>query len=222
MQPGERTLPPCLRASRSSASSTSASSSRSRRSRCRARFERGEVIFREGDTGDTLLRRPQRLGEHPPRALRRPHARARRAARGRHVRRARDVRRRDPLGHRRGARAPPRSWPSWAATSSACCAPSPDIALKMLAALADRLRAANERLLQQSFQTVAGRVASALLAQVIARQAEGAGDDARCWSRDAGGDRPAGRHLARERQPLPGHAGARGRRRARARQGDRA
>ena len=53
---------------------------------------------------------------------------------------------------------------------------SPDIAFKMLGALADRLRRANERLLQQSFQTVAGRVASALLTQVIARQAEGAGE----------------------------------------------
>jgi CRP/FNR family transcriptional regulator len=42
--------------------------------------------------------------------------------------------------------------------------------------LSERLRKANERLLQQSFQTVAGRVASALLTQVIARQAEGAGD----------------------------------------------
>jgi CRP/FNR family transcriptional regulator, cyclic AMP receptor protein len=52
----------------------------------------------------------------------------------------------------------------------------PGIATKMLNALAERLRRANERLLQQSFQTVAGRVASALLAQVIARQAEGAGD----------------------------------------------
>jgi len=51
---------------------------------------------------------------------------------------------------------------------------SPDIALTMLEALADRVRRANERLLQQSFQTVAGRVASALLTQVIARQAEGA------------------------------------------------
>ena len=50
----------------------------------------------------------------------------------------------------------------------------PEIAVKMLAALAERVRAANERLLQQSFQTVAGRVASALLAQTIARQAEGA------------------------------------------------
>lgn len=53
---------------------------------------------------------------------------------------------------------------------------TPDIAFKMLGALAARLRSANERLLQQSFQTVPGRVASALLAQVIARQAEGAQD----------------------------------------------
>ncbi len=51
---------------------------------------------------------------------------------------------------------------------------SPVIALTMLAAMADRLRRANERLLQQSFQTVAGRVASALLTQTIARQADGA------------------------------------------------
>src|SRR5215212_11736846 len=45
----------------------------------------------------------------------------------------------------------------------------PDIAVKMLEALANRLRDANERLARQSFQTVAGRVASALLAQVKAR-----------------------------------------------------
>src|SRR5919206_400599 len=45
----------------------------------------------------------------------------------------------------------------------------PDIAVKMLEGLADRLRAANERIARQSFQTVAGRVASALLAQVKAR-----------------------------------------------------
>ena len=50
----------------------------------------------------------------------------------------------------------------------------PDIAVKMLAALADRLRAANERITRQSFQTVSGRVAAALLGQVEARQAEGA------------------------------------------------
>jgi CRP/FNR family transcriptional regulator len=42
----------------------------------------------------------------------------------------------------------------------------PDIAVKMLEGLANRLRAANERIARQSFQTVAGRVASALLGQV--------------------------------------------------------
>src|SRR3954469_15721632 len=53
----------------------------------------------------------------------------------------------------------------------------PEIAVKMLAGLADRLRAANERLARQSFQTVAGRVASALLGQVEARRADGAADN---------------------------------------------
>jgi CRP/FNR family cyclic AMP-dependent transcriptional regulator len=51
----------------------------------------------------------------------------------------------------------------------------PDIAVAMLAGLADRIRAANERLARQTFQTVEGRVASALLAQVEALAAE-AGD----------------------------------------------
>jgi CRP/FNR family cyclic AMP-dependent transcriptional regulator len=52
----------------------------------------------------------------------------------------------------------------------------PEIAVKMLGGLADRLRAANERLSRQSFQTVAGRVASALLGQVEARRADGAAE----------------------------------------------
>jgi CRP/FNR family transcriptional regulator, cyclic AMP receptor protein len=52
----------------------------------------------------------------------------------------------------------------------------PDIAVKMAAALSARLRTANERLLERSVQTVPGRVASGLLAQVVARQAEGAAD----------------------------------------------
>ena len=97
---------------------------------------------------------------------------------------------------------------------------SPEIAVKMLGALADRLRLANERLLQQSFQTVAGRVASALLTQVIARQAEGAGETGGAREGHPGRDRAAGRHLARERQPLPRHPRARGRGCARAWQGD--
>ena len=53
----------------------------------------------------------------------------------------------------------------------------PEIAFKMLAAMADRVRAVNDRLSQQSFQGVAGRVAAALLTQVDARRAEGASDE---------------------------------------------
>ena len=52
----------------------------------------------------------------------------------------------------------------------------PDIAVKMLEGLANRLREANERIARQSFQTVAGRVASALLAQARARTGDGESD----------------------------------------------
>jgi CRP/FNR family transcriptional regulator len=52
----------------------------------------------------------------------------------------------------------------------------PDIAVKMLEGLANRLRDANERIARQSFQTVAGRVASALLSQVKARSIDGETD----------------------------------------------
>ena len=48
----------------------------------------------------------------------------------------------------------------------------PQIAVAMLAGLADRIRQANERLSRQTFQTVDGRVASALLAQVEALAGE--------------------------------------------------
>jgi CRP/FNR family transcriptional regulator len=44
----------------------------------------------------------------------------------------------------------------------------PSIAVAMLAGLADRIRNVNERLSRQTFQTVDGRVASALLGQVEA------------------------------------------------------
>jgi len=49
----------------------------------------------------------------------------------------------------------------------------PEMAVAMLAALADRIRAANERLARQTFQTVEGRVASALLGQVDALTDDG-------------------------------------------------
>jgi CRP/FNR family transcriptional regulator len=53
---------------------------------------------------------------------------------------------------------------------------NPEIALKMLEAMANRVRATNQRLANQSFQTVAGRVAGVLMELVDARQSEGAAD----------------------------------------------
>jgi CRP/FNR family transcriptional regulator, cyclic AMP receptor protein len=52
----------------------------------------------------------------------------------------------------------------------------PDMALKLLAAFADRLREANERISRQSFQTVASRVAGVLLEQAEAVTADGGPD----------------------------------------------
>jgi CRP/FNR family cyclic AMP-dependent transcriptional regulator len=51
---------------------------------------------------------------------------------------------------------------------------NPEIALKMLETMANRVRATNQRLANQSFQTVAGRVAGVLMQLVDARQSEGA------------------------------------------------
>lgn len=53
-------------------------------------------------------------------------------------------------------------------------AAQPEIAVELLNELASRLRAANERITRQSFQTVAGRVASVLIGQVAARVRDGA------------------------------------------------
>jgi CRP/FNR family transcriptional regulator len=52
----------------------------------------------------------------------------------------------------------------------------PDIAVKLIAAIARRLRETNERLARQSFQTVQSRVAAVLAQLVAAQRAEGAGD----------------------------------------------
>jgi CRP/FNR family transcriptional regulator len=52
----------------------------------------------------------------------------------------------------------------------------PDIAVKLIAALGQRLRDTNERLTRQSFQTVQSRVATALGQLVEAARAEGAAD----------------------------------------------
>jgi CRP-like cAMP-binding protein len=52
----------------------------------------------------------------------------------------------------------------------------PDIAAKLLTALTRRLRAANERLASQSFQTVQSRVAQVVWQLVVQAQSEGAGE----------------------------------------------
>ena len=52
----------------------------------------------------------------------------------------------------------------------------PDIAVKLVIALGRRLRAANERLARQSFQTVQSRVASVLIGLIEQQQREGGAD----------------------------------------------
>jgi CRP/FNR family transcriptional regulator len=52
----------------------------------------------------------------------------------------------------------------------------PDIAVKMLGALSRRLRETNERLARQSFQTVQSRVASVLADMVATARSQGAGE----------------------------------------------
>ena len=165
-------------------------------------WERGEVIFREGDQGDTcyLLRTGAVV-------LTREHQDGRMVALA-------ELRAGALFGELAMFRGETRSATAEAIEPTTAVAllasdmqriirRSPDLALKFLGTLAERVSKTNERLLQQSFQTVAGRVASALLAQVIARQAEGAPRGGRAHPLDAGRDREPGRHLAGERQPLP-------------------
>ena len=175
-------------------------------------FERGEILFREGDTGDTCY--VVRSGAV---IIRRDHT----SGSGRSLTLA-EFRTGAFFGElamfggdTRSATAETLEDTSVVALLSSdiqrVMRLSPQIAFKMCAGLADRLRDANERLLQQSFQTVSGRVASALLGQVAARQKEEGHEERRHrGARHPGRDRPAGRHLARERQPLSGQPGAGG------------
>ncbi|HYN50125.1 MAG TPA: Crp/Fnr family transcriptional regulator [Thermoleophilaceae bacterium] len=139
------------------------------------RWDRGHVIFREGDSGDTcyLLRSGAVV-------LTREHQDGRMVALA-------ELRVGSLFGELAMFRGETRSATAEAVepvTAVALLAAdvqrlirrNPDLALKLLAGLAERLSRTNERLLQQSFQTVAGRVAGALLAQTISRQAEGAPD----------------------------------------------
>ena len=136
-------------------------------------WEKGEVIFREGDVGDTcyLLRSGAVV-------LTREHQDGRTVALA-------ELRAGMLFGELAMFRGETRSATAEAIEPASAVAllagdvqrlirRNPDLALKLLASLAERVSHTNERLLQQSFQTVAGRVASALLAQTISRQADGA------------------------------------------------
>lgn len=137
------------------------------------RWDRGQVIFREGDSGDTcyLLRSGAVV-------LTREHQDGRMVALA-------ELRAGSMFGELAMFRGETRSATAEAVEPSTAVAllagdmqrlirRHPELSLKLLASLAERVSRTNERLLQQSFQTVAGRVASALLAQTISRQAEGA------------------------------------------------
>jgi CRP/FNR family transcriptional regulator, cyclic AMP receptor protein len=136
-------------------------------------WDRGEVIFREGDQGDTcyLLRTGAVV-------LTREHQDGRMVALA-------ELRAGALFGELAMFRGETRSATAEAIEATTAVAllasdmqrlirRNPGLSLKFLSTLAERVSRTNERLLQQSFQTVARRVASALLAQVVARQAEGA------------------------------------------------
>jgi CRP/FNR family transcriptional regulator len=137
------------------------------------RWESGEVVFREGDSGDTCY------------VVRTGAARVtRNHSDGRALTLA-ELRRGDIFGELAMWGGETRSATVEALEDTTAVAllasdvrrllaSHPEIAVKLLAELASRLRAANERLSRQSFQTVAGRVASVQLGQVAARVKEGA------------------------------------------------
>jgi len=137
-------------------------------------FDRGEVIFREGDPGEALY--VVRSGSV---SIRRDHADGRTLALA-------ELRPGSMFGELAAFGGEVRSATAEALEATALVAilgqdmqrvlrSDPEIALKLIGALAERVRRLNDRLLAQSFQTVPGRVAGALLLQVTARQEEGAG-----------------------------------------------
>jgi len=136
-------------------------------------YERGEVIFREGDSGDTCY-----IVRSGSVSIRREHADGRTVALA-------ELRPGAMFGELALFRGETRSATAEALEATALLAvlgrdmqrviaSSPAMALKMLGTMAERVKRTNERLSQRSFQTVSGRVASALLGQVLTRQEEGA------------------------------------------------
>jgi len=137
-------------------------------------FDRGEMIFREGDPGEALY------------VIRSGSVSIRRDSAGGRTLALAELRSGSMFGELAAFGTEVRSATAEALEPTALVAilggdmqrvlrSDPDIALKMLAALAERVRRLNDRLLAQSFQTVPGRVAKALLLQVMTRQGEGAG-----------------------------------------------
>jgi CRP/FNR family transcriptional regulator len=137
-------------------------------------YEAGQVIFREGDDGDTFF------------VVRSGAVKITREHGGRTIALA-ELRAGDMFGELSMFGGEVRSATAQAleATSAVALlagdirrllASNPEIALKMLETMANRVRATNQRLANQSFQTVAGRVAGVLIQLVDARQSEGAGE----------------------------------------------
>jgi CRP/FNR family transcriptional regulator len=135
-------------------------------------YETGQVVFREGDAGDTCF--VVRSGAVK---ITREHA-------GRTIALA-ELRGGDMFGELAMFGGEMRSATATALEHTAAVAllagdirrlltGNADMAVKMLESMADRVRATNERLANQSFQTVAGRVAGVLIQLVDARQSEGA------------------------------------------------
>jgi CRP/FNR family transcriptional regulator len=137
-------------------------------------YEAGQVIFREGDQGDTCF------------VIKTGAVKIAREHGGRTIALA-ELRSGDMFGELSMFGGEVRSANAQALENTAAVAllagdirrllsGHPDIALKMLEAMANRVRATNQRLANQSFQTVAGRVAGVLLQLVDTRQSEGAGE----------------------------------------------
>lgn len=140
------------------------------------RFAAGEVVFKEGDEGSTcyIVRsgRARAIREHPDgRAITLAHFEPG------------DIFGEMAMldGERRSATVETTEATEAIAIRSAdmhrLLREHPDISVKLIAALGQRLRDTNERLARQSFQTVQSRVASVLSQQVAAARDAGAGVD---------------------------------------------
>jgi CRP/FNR family transcriptional regulator, cyclic AMP receptor protein len=137
-------------------------------------YEAGQVVFREGDEGDTCF------------VVRSGAIKITREHGGRTIALA-ELRSGDMFGELSMFGGEVRSATAQALEPTAAVAivagdirrllaSNPEIALKMLESMANRVRATNQRLANQSFQTVAGRVAGVLMQLVDARRGEGAGE----------------------------------------------